>query len=126
MIKEGICIVCGGTVADGGCMNNQECLDRGHTLGLDSVTGVSLEEYGAECETCEGTGNADDTCSLCTGTGIGQHGDPDTSICSQCRGKGTIRPDFCGDCDGEGKVTREMYVRVSRPMAKVTAESVGN
>ena len=30
-------------------------------------------------------------CSLCTGTGIGQHGDPDTSRCSACGGSGVAR-----------------------------------
>lgn len=29
-------------------------------------------------------------CSLCLGTGIGQHGDPDTSTCHMCKGHGYI------------------------------------
>lgn len=29
-------------------------------------------------------------CSACDGTGIGFRGDPDTSRCSCCRGKGSI------------------------------------
>jgi hypothetical protein len=33
----------------------------------------------------------DDTCPTCTGTGIGQHGDPDTSRCSDCGGSGVLR-----------------------------------
>ena len=28
------------------------------------------------------------TCTLCQGTGIGQYGDPDTSRCDVCKGKG--------------------------------------
>lgn len=30
----------------------------------------------------------DEECDLCQGTGIGQHGDPNTSRCSQCGGNG--------------------------------------
>ena len=28
-------------------------------------------------------------CPVCSGTGIGQHGDPDTSRCTRCSGTGT-------------------------------------
>lgn len=31
-----------------------------------------------------------DTCALCRGTGIGQFGDPNTSKCSRCHGRGVI------------------------------------
>jgi len=34
----------------------------------------------------------DRTCSLCLGTGIGQHGDPDTSKCYACGGRGYDLP----------------------------------
>lgn len=33
-----------------------------------------------------------DECALCQGTGIGQHGDPDTSRCSACGGRGYHKP----------------------------------
>ena len=32
----------------------------------------------------------DDTCRTCDGTGIGQYGDPDTSRCPDCRGRGFV------------------------------------
>jgi hypothetical protein len=32
----------------------------------------------------------DATCPECIGTGIGQHGDPETSRCATCRGKGVL------------------------------------
>ncbi len=32
----------------------------------------------------------DRSCGLCQGTGIGQHGDPDTSRCSACGGSGEV------------------------------------
>lgn len=45
-----------------------------------------------------------DVCTSCDGTGMGQYGDPSTSRCSSCGGKGINRPGmiikiihFCGD-----------------------------
>ena len=38
-------------------------------------------------------------CSLCQGTGIGQHGDPDTSRCYVCKGRGFILPEPEDDPD---------------------------
>lgn len=35
----------------------------------------------------------DSDCTLCAGTGIGQHGDPDTSRCTRCGGRGYMIPD---------------------------------
>ena len=46
-----------------------------------------------DCEACGGSGEEDDTCPNCRGTGIGMFGDPDTSRCSACHGNGTIRRD---------------------------------
>ncbi len=31
-------------------------------------------------------------CNICSGTGIGQHGDPDTSTCYACKGRGYVLP----------------------------------
>ncbi len=41
-----------------------------------------------ECEECDEEPEDDSTCTLCMGTGIGQHGDPSTSRCSSCGGRG--------------------------------------
>ena len=38
-------------------------------------------------------------CQLCQGTGIGQHGDPDTSKCTTCLGRGYIADEFNFDDD---------------------------
>ena len=38
------------------------------------------------CEWCGGTGRV--FCYTCCGTGIGIHGDPDTSRCGECGGMG--------------------------------------
>ena len=40
------------------------------------------------CSTCGGECVV--YCRLCQGTGIGQHGDPDTSKCWRCRGTGVV------------------------------------
>ena len=39
-----------------------------------------------DCEFCGGDGHS--ACDTCLETGIGQHGDPDTSKCHDCGGKG--------------------------------------
>ena len=43
----------------------------------------------------------DDTCRTCDGTGIGQHGDPDTSRCSSCGGSGVDRGEYDDSDDYE-------------------------
>lgn len=49
----------------------------------------------------------DDTCELCRGTGIGQHGDPDTSKCHRCGGSGVRREDD----EDQGARADEAYER---------------
>lgn len=44
-----------------------------------------LDFEGQDCDLCPVE------CSLCAGTGIGQFGDPDTSKCIACKGRG-VRP----------------------------------
>ena len=42
----------------------------------------------SDCEYCEGTGFI--PCHTCNETGMGRFGDPDTSLCAACGGKGEI------------------------------------
>ena len=67
-------------------------LDKYHELvanGMDSddaeveVDNILDEEDAEEEE--------DNSCPQCDGTGIGQFGDPDTSRCSACNGKGIVQ-----------------------------------
>jgi hypothetical protein len=44
-----------------------------------------------DCGEPEDACECDAMCSLCAGSGIGQHGDPDTSRCSACGGSGAAR-----------------------------------
>ena len=61
-----------------------------------------------ECERCEGTGRLD--CALCAATGIGQHGDPDTSRCNRCGGRGWVPCPECADrLDAEREDWQERY-----------------
>ncbi len=48
-----------------------------------------------DCEGCPTCAEPDDepVCPVCDGTGIGQHGDPDTSVCQSCRGDGRHQED---------------------------------
>ena len=69
---NGECECCGHFIADG--------------IGLrEGIRSVCIEAYP------EDYGDLDDNaadCPKCQGTGIGQHGDPDTSKCSACGGRG--------------------------------------
>ncbi len=53
------------------------------------------------CEKCEDSGTMG--CPTCDGSGIGMHGDPDTSRCLVCKGHGTV------DCDGEAHLTDDQW-----------------
>lgn len=53
------------------------------SIGLEESMGYYDEEEYEGDEEYE-----DEECDLCMGTGIGQHGDPNTSRCSQCGGNG--------------------------------------
>jgi hypothetical protein len=58
----------------------------------------------AECECCSDEPDEDEqdnTCRACAGTGIG-HGDPDTSRCGQCGGRGYHR----AECDPDENYER--------------------
>lgn len=69
----------GGTDAPPGS-ECEECGEPGLITCGDC--GKEYETTDTECPHCP------ENCGLCAGTGIGQHGDPDTSTCPSCRGKG--------------------------------------
>lgn len=57
---------------------------------VEDVTSDGFEE-GSLGDMLAGLGiidGDDNSCGTCQGTGIGQHGDPDTSRCHSCRGRG--------------------------------------
>ncbi len=56
---------------------------------------TECDYYEEPCEGCDGEGTV--TCASCQGTGIGQFGDPDTSKCGSCGGRGSIECDCAKD-----------------------------
>lgn len=85
------CLLCrtSATIAKRFC---QACYDE--LAGIDRC--ADCAEIASKCR-CEGDRN----CSLCAGTGIGQHGDPDTSKCTVCGGRGYF--------DAEPEQERDYY-----------------
>ncbi|MHB1063896.1 MAG: molecular chaperone DnaJ [Georgenia sp.] len=78
------------------------------------------------CATCNGTcsrpGTYPQTCAVCQGRGsvqrvtrsfLGQV--MSTTACSACQGHGTIIPEPCQDCAGEGRVRTRRTLRVDVP-----------
>ncbi len=78
------------------------------------------------CPTCEGTccrpGTQPRTCEVCHGRGsvqrvtrsfLGQV--MSTAPCSACQGHGTVIPDPCPDCAGEGRVRTRRTLKVEVP-----------
>ena len=63
---------------------NHECQMCGEFV---PTAGYNFNEQA--CTHCLNDAEGED-CYLCKGTGIGQHGPPDTSICTSCGGKGYI------------------------------------
>jgi hypothetical protein len=61
--------------------NNDDLIN---TILFDALRDTASDLFGDPKEI------ADNECSLCAGTGIGQYGDPDTSRCFACNGLGVI------------------------------------
>ncbi|MCL2736177.1 MAG: molecular chaperone DnaJ [Propionibacteriaceae bacterium] len=87
------------------------------------------------CESCRGSGAADDTkpvtCRACQGRGEVTQvqrsfiGDIRTSSpCGQCRGYGTIIEHPCADCYGEGRVRSKRKVSVKVPAGVTTGNRI--
>lgn len=108
--------------------------------GQDALVRVKLEMFEAVfgcrkqvsvdtavlCSRCEGSGAAEGsepvTCKVCSGRGevISTQrsflGDVRTaSPCPQCRGYGSIIPNPCGECDGDGRVRSRRDITVKVP-----------
>ncbi len=78
------------------------------------------------CPVCDGNGSADGrepvTCGTCHGHGAVQHvqrsmlGDIRTSRpCPTCQGYGTVIPDPCSECGGDGRVRSRRTISVKIP-----------
>ena len=95
----------------------------------EAAFGVSHEikvDTAIRCTTCDGSGAAEDsepvTCSTCHGHGDVQHvqrsllGDIRTSRpCPTCHGFGSVIPNPCAECAGEGRVRSRRSMTVNIP-----------
>ena len=57
-------------------------------MDSDDADVEAAEQIEREDEEAREAEEDDNTCNSCDGTGIGQYGDPDTSRCTSCGGKG--------------------------------------
>ncbi|MDJ0613857.1 MAG: molecular chaperone DnaJ [Rhizobiaceae bacterium] len=74
------------------------------------------------CEKCSGSGakpgSSPSTCGTCGGNGRVRASQGFFSIertCPQCQGRGEVIADPCGDCAGQGRVTKERSLSVDIP-----------
>ncbi len=95
----------------------------------EAAFGVTREikvDTAVTCTTCEGSGAANgsqpETCRTCHGHGDVQHvqrsllGDIRTSRpCPTCHGFGSVIPDPCAECAGEGRVRSRRSISVTIP-----------
>lgn len=68
-------------------------------VGWGDTEAAAMEDLDVQVE--EDDDHEPLACYLCTGTGIGQHGDPDTSVCYACKGRGYVKNDDGPDPDDE-------------------------
>ena len=107
----------------------QDALLRLSVSLAEAAFGVTREikvDTAVTCEVCDGTGANEGsepvTCGTCHGHGAVQHvqrsllGDIRTSRpCPTCQGFGTVIPDPCRECHGEGRVRSRRSLQVNVP-----------
>lgn len=107
----------------------QDALLRLNVDLAEAAFGVTHEikvDTAVTCTTCHGSGAANgsqpETCRTCHGHGDVQHvqrsllGDIRTSRpCPTCHGFGTVIPDPCAECAGEGRVRSRRSISVTIP-----------
>ncbi|MGL4647216.1 MAG: molecular chaperone DnaJ [Mycoplasmoidaceae bacterium] len=94
---------------------------------VESITGVSKDfeySYMSNCDTCDGTGaanepNAINTCSVCHGSGV-QVTEKRTPLgvmqfqspCSTCNGTGEVITKKCPSCDGKKQINKKSKISI--------------
>jgi molecular chaperone DnaJ len=91
----------------------------------DAFNGKSAEisvPTAVGCETCSGSGakpgSSPVTCNTCGGVGRVRASQGFFSVertCPECQGRGEVISDPCGDCHGQGRVTKERTLSVDIP-----------
>ena len=116
----------------------QDALIRMEVTLAEAAFGVSRElkvDTAVVCTTCDGEGTAPGThpvpCETCRGTGeVAQVqrsflGEIRTlRPCSACRGYGTLTPDPCRECSGDGRVRARRSITVKIPAGVDTGTRV--
>lgn len=116
----------------------QDALVRQSLSLADAAFGVTIPlvvDTAVVCPRCEGNGCADGseptTCSTCNGQGEVTQiqrsflGDIRTSSpCPNCRGYGTVIPNPCGECSGEGRVRSRRTLNVKIPAGVTTGNRI--
>jgi len=116
----------------------QDALIRMEVSLADAAFGVTRElkvDTAVLCTTCHGEGTAPGThpvpCETCRGTGEVAHvqrsflGEIRTlRPCSACRGYGTLIPDPCRECSGDGRVRARRSITVKIPAGVDTGTRV--
>jgi hypothetical protein len=76
-----------------------------YEVDLDTVHDTCTAEP-EDCQECQGTGDVEEECGQCGGSGIWDGGDHETgeddTTCPECDGTGKLKV-VCEHCDGEGK-----------------------
>lgn len=95
--------------------SGQEDCDACDGEGSTDCEECDGEGNGADCDTCNGTGETFTECEDCDGKGIVEIDNPQLSIdgnpdgkikvkCKACNGAGKLDVEECTDCDGKGKL----------------------
>ena len=111
--------------------------DLRYTLELDledAVKGTSVKirvPTLVSCNTCDGSGakagTKPVTCTTCGGVGQVRMQQGFFSVqqtCPNCRGKGTIISDPCGDCHGQGRIEETKTLSVKVPAGVDTGDRI--
>ena len=95
----------------------------------DAVFGVNKKievDTAVVCPTCDGSccrpGTSPRTCDICGGSGQAQRAVRSilgqvmtTAACGSCQGFGTIIPDPCNECNGEGRIRSRRSLTIKLP-----------
>ena len=125
----------------GGRRGGQQHAQRGSDLQYNLELSLEDAVFGTEvkirvptlvgCKTCEGSGakkgTSATTCTTCGGAGqvrMQQGFFAVQQTCPQCRGKGKMISDPCGDCHGQGRKQEEKTLSVKVPAGVDTGDRI--
>ena len=125
----------------GGSRGRQQRAQRGSDLQYNLELSLEDAVFGSEvkirvptlvgCKTCSGSGakkgTSSSTCTTCGGAGqvrMQQGFFAVQQTCPQCRGKGKMISDPCGDCHGQGRKQEEKTLSVKVPAGVDTGDRI--